>query len=160
MRYTDTERLEWLVANDASFGTSSRLADVVGDRPIWHDARFVRVPCRHLYEWHCYDGTNWREALDNAMASTPCAEHAERGCVNGSFAPDERDHPLDQALAETASKLKRIRQARDEYVASTGVPSDDVLAYITKVDFILREAAAAPPRAVEAVTPTATQEEQ
>jgi hypothetical protein len=32
----------------------------------------ARIPCQNLFEWHCYDGGTWRDALDAAMAAPPC----------------------------------------------------------------------------------------
>jgi hypothetical protein len=105
----DSERLIWMQTRDASFGTSGRFNGMQGGVPVWHEARFVRVPCRVLYEWHIYDGKDWREAIDNAMNGTPCCEQEDGRCVNGRFAPDERDHPWSQALDEARSALASLR---------------------------------------------------
>lgn len=96
--------LEWLVANDASFGTSSRLQD----DGTWLDKRFCRVPCRHLYEWHCYDGETWRDALAAARASGPCIEDEEKVCTKGGFGPGDQ-HPVREkmdALEEIITALR------------------------------------------------------
>jgi hypothetical protein len=67
----DSARLEWLHAHDAGFGMSGHcVVDETGEK--WTSATFVRVPCKYLYEWHCYDGDTWRGAIDTAMAAPAC----------------------------------------------------------------------------------------
>jgi len=78
MMRTDTERLEWMVKNFASFGQTCRTE--VQERPnglppvVVSETRvFVRVGCAFTYEWHCFDGATFRDAIDAAMAAPPCA---------------------------------------------------------------------------------------
>lgn len=79
-RTDDRELLTWLIVNHASFGTMGRLVEVRGGAPVWQDTVFVRRPCQHLLEWHCFDGADARAAIRVAMAAPPCAPDEEHGC--------------------------------------------------------------------------------
>ena len=88
---TDTERLEWLVEHHASFGTQGSMEVPVdeefrptGEPAEFRESRFARVPCKVMYEWHCYDGPTWRKAFDKAMDDKPCAEDDRGWCVKSS----------------------------------------------------------------------------
>ena len=76
---TDTERLDWLVKMGADFCYSSSVDvtwrdeedgangghfDVVRESPVKIGCR---VPSRHAYRWHVFDGPTFRDAMDAAM---------------------------------------------------------------------------------------------
>lgn len=122
--HTDTERAEWLVAHWANFGQTTRLVSapptlhrtgkLSGEPPRWASTIFCRVPCEHEYLWHCYDApdrpTDWRAAVDVAMAAPPCTEN---GCVKRH--DDERvysDHPDRHRVRELEAEVVRLTTPR------------------------------------------------
>lgn len=74
---SDSELLRWLFEHHANWGSSSAY-----ENGVWHDSSFVRVPCHHTHEWHCYDcvGGDYRSGIIAAMNAGPCTEHPIHGC--------------------------------------------------------------------------------
>jgi hypothetical protein len=128
----DRELLTWLIANDASFGTVGRLVEVRGHAPIWQDTRFVRRPCRYLYEWHCFDGTDERAAIRAAMEARPCSASSLHGCSqsrtirdHGSETPlrllEDRNRQLLAALYERSAVATSLRLAVQRRIDDAGL---------------------------------------
>jgi hypothetical protein len=86
----DQKRLEWQAKNIAGYGMTGRMdLDMSAGTIKEHaDKILVRVPCEYLYEWHCYDGATFRDAIDAAMMAGPCQKSKGNGCAKSSFASE------------------------------------------------------------------------
>lgn len=136
----DREMLTWLILHFASFGSSGQLVEVRGGEPVWRDTVFVRVPCQHLYEWHCFDGADARDAIRNAMDAEPCAFDEKHGCTQSRTI---REHG-----AETPMMLLEERNAQLLRALYHGSPTacalaDVVQRRINEADFMTDESRAA-----------------
>lgn len=100
----DRELLTWLIVSNASFGTVGRIIEITAGVPVWSETRFVRRPCRYLYEWHCFDGSDERAAIRAAMEAEPCGECATHGCT--------QSHTIRDHGAETPLRLLEAKNAQ------------------------------------------------
>ena len=110
---TDTDRLEWLIANDANFGRTSHLERDERGVLRWNSKPFLRVPCRHLYEWHIYEAATPREAIDVAMDGPRCAlvDGREGTCTLSHFIRFDEgggDHPLQRQVFDLRAEVERL----------------------------------------------------
>lgn len=107
--HSDREMLTWLIVNDASFGTVGRLVEVAAGVPVWSEARFVRRPCRHMYEWHCFDGADERAAIAAAMEAPLCGEDDVHGCTQSRTSREDlADSPMALLRAQNAQLLAAL----------------------------------------------------
>lgn len=126
----DSQRLEWIVAHDASFGRSGSMEIDLGTGAIRSSAesRFLRVPCKHTYEWHIWEGKPWRDLVDDAMQATGCAliDGEDGTCVNATFDRNPSDHPLWHRIRELEAQLAALN--------ATASPTDPAQLEISPVD--------------------------
>ena len=104
--------LEWLVANDASFGRSTSMVVDEEGSMVERASIFCRVPCRNLYEWHCYDGQTWREALQAAREAGPCVG-ALGECSKSNFGTGD-EHPIVVELESLRAQVSRLESELSE----------------------------------------------
>ena len=108
----DARRLEWMAERGAFFNYSGRYDHRDGS---FFQRVGVSVPCRTLYEWHVYDGADFRQAIDRAMAAPPCGTVLGECANSGTIAEFRRQEPgAIGRITDLESRLAVVARERDE----------------------------------------------
>lgn len=142
LEFTDSDLLDWIITNHASFGTSGS-GEITTAGMVWREKRFVRRECTFGYEWHCYDGDTPRLATIAAINAPNCAPDDTTGCVN---AHSNYHNVHESPVAALHAEVQRLRASLDhqtELTAATQhmleVASDQCGVLYASLDTVGRE---------------------
>lgn len=139
----DAALLDWFMDNDCSWGSSAEW-----DKGDWKDTKFLRVPCSHTYEWHCYEAKDGdaRGAICEAMAAGPCKEDGIHGCTKrtGFWNGDTLLRARVEAAKTIISGLERdLKAARSPAPPMSSLSDDELREIRDEADELIRSRASA-----------------